>query len=115
MDQNEESNKPQGEPQRQRMAAGRIAPREGSPIIFADSTNINAGYLGFKLTFGTVLPKMQGSTEADIVQDHVTIGMSPEHVQVLHDVLEAQLERYVEHFGPIRPKPGADDLSETVE
>ena len=58
---------------------------QGGAPIYADSTNVNVGYFGFRVTFGSLVAvTTEGETKKTTVVEYVAVGMSPEHAQSLH-------------------------------
>lgn len=82
---------------------------EKHPAIYADYTNIQVNYTGFKLTFSTVWGLKEDGTPD--LRPQMTVGVSPEHgVQIL-GLLAKMLEVYQDKYGPIRPIPDHLNLS----
>ena len=98
---------PETEESHSRKLAIKFKTVEGAPYIYSDYVNLNIGFFGVKLAFGT-MDAVRESPDLPEVTMLVQIGMSAEHAKALHDLLGRQLAIYEEKWGPMR-EPRIDD------
>ncbi len=67
-----------------------------SQVVYTDAVLINGNPLGFVLNFGQWAPE-----EAGLVRVYARVGMSPNHMKLLAQLLAQNVVAYEEKFGPI--------------
>ncbi len=65
-----------------------------SQVIYTDAVLINGNPLGFVLNFGQWAPE-----EAGLVRVYTRVGMSPNHLKLLAQLLAQNVAAYEEKFG----------------
>ena len=65
-----------------------------SQVIYTDAVLINGNPLGFVLNFGQWAPE-----EAGLVRVYTRVGMSPNHLKLLAQLLTQNVAAYEEKFG----------------
>ena len=68
----------------------------GSQVIYTDAVLINGNPLGFVLNFGQWAPEEPG-----LVRVYARVGMSPNHMKLLAQLLAQNVQAYQEKFGEI--------------
>jgi len=69
---------------------------------YANSAQISVSYFDFKLTFGTI----ESVDEKEVViEEIVSVSMSPEHAGALAKILSHNIELYEKNFGSLRNLP----------
>lgn len=67
-----------------------------SQVVYTDAVLINGNPLGFVLNFGQWAPE-----EAGFVRVYTRVGMSPNHLKLLAQLLAQNVTAYEEKFGEI--------------
>jgi Protein of unknown function (DUF3467) len=67
-----------------------------SQVVYTDAVLINGNPLGFVLNFGQWAPE-----EAGLVRVYARVGMSPNHLKLLAQLLSQNVTAYEEKFGEI--------------
>ena len=77
---------------------------KASQVIYSDAVLINGSPLGFVLNFGQWAPEQPG-----LLRVYTRVGMSPNHLKLLAQLLAQNVAGYEERFGeiPIADAPGA--------
>ena len=65
-------------------------------VIYTDAVLINGNPLGFVLNFGQWAPEEPG-----LVRVYTRVGLSPNHLKLLAQLLTQNVIAYEERFGPI--------------
>ena len=65
-----------------------------SQVVYTDAVLINGNPLGFVLNFGQWAPEEQG-----LVRVYTRVGMSPNHLKLLAQLLMQNVTAYEEKFG----------------
>jgi hypothetical protein len=65
-----------------------------SQVVYTDAVLINGNPLGFVLNFGQWAPE-----EAGLVRVYTRVGMSPNHLKLLAQLLSQNVAAYEEKFG----------------
>jgi hypothetical protein len=67
-----------------------------SQVIYTDAVLVNGSPLGFVLNFGQWAPEQPG-----LVRIYSRVGMSPNHLKLLANLLQQNVAGYEKQFGPI--------------
>jgi hypothetical protein len=67
-----------------------------SQVIYTDAVLVNGSPLGFVLNFGQWAPE-----QPNLVRVYSRVGMSPNHMKLLANLLAQNVEGYEKQFGPI--------------
>jgi hypothetical protein len=76
---------------------------------YSNTAAVAIGFFEIRIAFGEIV---QSGPEKLVLDNNVTVIMSPEHAKRLVTVLETNVRQYEERFGKIRDMPDAKDLLE---
>jgi hypothetical protein len=74
----------------------------GYQVVYANRAQVTTGYYDVRLHFCDVL---SADNKGILLEEKVSVVVSPEHARDLHRVLGLSLAQYEERFGSLRSKP----------